>query len=481
VTDTAQTGSPLTLPLSAGDRPFELSQAEASLVADDWAWLFLRLNPYYMHDYRLCIGAPEPAWLELRERRRPGSSVVATTNRLRALIDGGTGKTNATEFLDRLSEAVARLDSRYFAVGKQPLTGSLDGLRYCPLSLAEYLAKSADPTLLQRITIRDFDAARDYGVGTWLDPRKRSLPRLDAGCSWFFHANEPIWAAHTWAIRSPKFIYHALESGEKVIVGSEGHASEVTEEMRVYLGANDKNGSLQRLSKGQPLPTMEPGETSTRLEFLVCLDGYIQPQLDRLLPIAEKLKDVHRKYFPEAVKRGAVEGYVPTISDPRSVITAPDLHSFNLLAPMMRDPSPLKRHWRQVCIDVGAPLRKQFEHVAKDLKAQQTALSEQLSLPIRQRTGRKGNDRSHWLKKALGAVELHLSGGEKPLSQAAVAKAFFDPASAKFPVARGISTPTSTTVLNDHDRDLAEARKAFEVGRNMVLGWYEFIAALDRP
>lgn len=47
-----------TLKISDGSYPFSLSDEEEKLSADDWAWLFLRLNPLYRHDYDLQKNTP---------------------------------------------------------------------------------------------------------------------------------------------------------------------------------------------------------------------------------------------------------------------------------------------------------------------------------------------------------------------------------------------------------------------------------------
>lgn len=478
--------SPLTLPLAEKTYPFELSEAESRLKADGWAWLFLRLNPFYRHDYRLFVGAPEAAWLDLLKRRRQGNTVLQSNIGLLKYVRGDRSpRMGAAESSPGLSPELAGLDCRYFSINKQPLTGPLEGLKLKPLTLAEYLAESTDQDLLQKLTVRDFDAPRDYGIGAWHDPDVATLAELPEGCSWFFHATEPIWQANTWAIRKPRPIHHVLPDGKKIQVGSDGHVFEVNE-MRVFHGAADSVGTLMMLSTHKPIPPTIDGHSSTKLEFLVSLDGYVKPQVARILPIAEKLKARHRQYFPSAVKRGAIESFVPTVFDPdgRPASEPPGL--FDLLGRLRRDPSAMRRHWRHVCIDVAAPLVAQFKQLTKELESHQRALADQLVVSIRQREGRKGDGRNHWLKKALAAIELHLSGGETPLSQASIARAFFDPADPNFWIARGSHPPPTASTrprspLKEHDSGLAEAREAFECGRNIVLGWYEFVASPERP
>jgi hypothetical protein len=467
------TPADLTLPLVVGERPFRLSEEEAAFNGDDWAWLFLRLNPLYRHDYMLYRGSPDPQWQRLKETIRPGNLLCPSRSY-------GTAP--------QLPRAWAALDSRYFSVEKHPLTSESDGvLPYAAVSLEDYLKSDGDPSLLAKIKVRDFDAPRDYGIGTWVDPKEVRLARLPQGCSWFFYWNEPLWHTNTIGIKSPPAIFHVHTDGSQFQVGS-------TQPVAFFNGLTmyrrGEGWQAIELLVGTRLPANIHEVPATLFDFLVCLDGYIEPQVNRVRPIAAAIKERHRSLDRASVARGNAIGRMPEIFDPGSPARADrTLPISGHFRDMTRDPSRMRKHWRQVSIDLAGPLKAQLKAAVDALKAEQHELRSDFPLAQRSRTRVGTRHGDHWLKQALCAVELHLGAFRNPqgsgFSQEAMARAFYNDEYASYWSLRGLPPPPpnrqSTGGKKTRDSELGLTRRALSRGHAFVQHWYEFLSTLEKP
>lgn len=488
-----------TLPINQNSNYiFALSEGEKLLGTDDWTWLFLRLNPYYRHDYDLYKGAKSEKWISLRKKFNPGRTlispvpmslppfVVVTKNQ--QLVSVATRPTTLTD--DDLA-----CDSRYFCINKVPLSGACDGLLYESISLEKYLEQQAVNISLNEVTLRDFEAPREYGIATWVDPENRELERIEKG-SWFYLSQEPIWQANVFAICQPDPIYFKLKSGEKIIIGSNGAVKTMLE-----IDARDSYGSSLskiRINKNRPIPTRFDSESSTILDFLICLDDNVAPQLDRVQAIAAELKEIHRTYYKNAIARGTASDFKPIIFNPDFKSTSIDIPTMGTYSQMKRDPNFFQKNWRQVRIDVAAPFVEQMKTVLEQLEDQQLALGDQLAFPIRRRNFRLSEQGDHPLKKALCCVELHLhknlrsndilQDGEspqtetRPNSQEMMANAFFlkdSPYYSKIRSADPDRYITKTDSLCNSGHHLSGVREALENGTSLVLSWYHFIANMN--
>jgi hypothetical protein len=474
-----------TLPLAKGNYPFRLTENDAPLNGDDWAWSFLRLNPFYRYDFKL-VGAQRELRPRLDEARRlinlfrmkalPADSPVLRLPRSLPLLP--------TE----LPQVVADLDSRYFVLEDKPLFRPLRQFSVVPSTLQEWLNEHGGIADLARLDIREFDAPRDYGISAWMPPDNPTLDRLKPGESWFHLLNEPIWAAGTWALRPsnvPRI--HIAATGQKAMVGTETHTVVVKEKVEKRAPNFDVEITHQLIS-GRPVPLRYGSEKSTELYFLICLDGYVGPQLDALLPIAKDLKALHRSYFPKAVARGTAKGFVPVIEDPLDLTAKMNCSLDALFTSLTRAPSRCRKNWRAVTIDVAAPMVEQFENLTDRLIKIQDSLSAQLTFPLRMREGRVNGD--HWLKKSLCVLELYFQGcGDKNVhpSLLTMARAFYDEVDPIYPSLRGkqamrlpvVSKAAKNAGNADHPK-LEVVKEALENAQLLALGWYEFIACPGR-
>jgi len=393
-----------TLPLADGNYPFLLTEKDEARSTDNWAWSFLRLNPYYRHDFELVRVRPG-VHSHLDEARR-----LISHFRIKQLPPGSQPIWPPAYDLPlptELPDAVANLDSRYFIADGKPIRRRHQQFAYVPATLQEWLNDHGGIASIAQLDIREFDAARDYGLSDWVHPDRQSLEDLEADQSWFHYINEPVWSAGTWALRpSNKPLIHIDSSGREITVGTQ-QQPEIVTKITVLKGA-DPEGTVKQLVVGQPLPLDYLSTKSTELHFLICLDGYVEPQLAAMRPIADDLKTLHQQYFPKAVAKGSNSNFVPIIKDPREITEQVPA----ILASMFRDltQSPIKsrKNWRAITVDVAAPIVKQFEDLTKQLVEIQDSLADQLTFPLRKRIGRTGGD--HWLKKNLSVLELYFYG-----------------------------------------------------------------------
>jgi len=352
----------LTLPLLTNGSPFALSEGEAAFSGDQWAWLFLRLNPRYRHDWAL----------------------FKRTQQLRA------GARENDKIVDRLGTVPTRLlglDSRRFSFEQKPLDGGDTlGVKYKACSLKAAIER---PHLdVQRIRWREFESAVDYGIGGWIDPRHVYLPHLGEGENWFYLSVEPIWGSQSSALRAGAVKWREAPDARRIIVGAEAP---------VQWGAS------------------WPDSQSTELDFLVCLDSDVQSQLRRVCAIATALNG----QVDPPVRRDARALEFPRVFTPEAAQRALRV---NLFASVQKAPSVQGLHWRHVVIDFAASLDRQFKALKKALQREKGATPGLKS--FRQREGRRSSPDGDgdWLKKALATVEYLKVFVEAGLSQNAAIK-----------------------------------------------------------
>lgn len=470
-----------TLPLAKGNYPFRLTEEDRARSSDNWAWSFLRLNPYYRHDYNLIVARPnvlplldevERAINHFRMKTLPAEySSIRRTGSIPALPT-------------TLPKAVAALDSRYFMFNGEPLSPPPKHFSSEPATLQGWLNKQGGIANISRLDIRDIDAPRDYGIAAWMHPDKQTLEELPPGASWFHFINEPVWSAGTWALH-PSNVQrvHTTTCGQKIIVGIESHpvvVEQITE--RIWPEA----GTVKRLVPGRPIPPKFGSKRSTELYFLICLDGYIEPQLDAVEPIAEELKALHKKYFSTAVARLSLPDFVPTIQNPHDPATQLNGSLNGLFKSLTRTPTRNRNNWRAITIDVAAPLVEQFIFLKKRLIELQKSLAKELTFPLRKRT--RGVNGDHWLKKDLCVLELYSFGfgdeNEHP-SVLAMTRAFYDKGDPMYRFVRNESAmqnshPTSIRITSDSAEhpEIKVVVKALKNAKALALGWYELVAWL---
>jgi hypothetical protein len=473
----------LTCPPVTGAYPFKLTNEEQSRNNDNWAWSFLRLNPYYRHDFDL-VRIRHGVQSHLDEARR-----LISHFRIKQLPPGSNPmRTPAYDFPlpTSLPDAIADLDSGYFIVDGKPIPPTLHQFVHVPTTLQEWLNNHGGIASIVQLDIREFDAPRDYGIADWIHPDRQSLEVLEAGQSWFHFINEPVWCAGTWALRpSNKPLIHIDSSGQKIIVGTEKRP-EVTKEITV-IQENDPEVTVKRLERGHPLPLNYHSTSSTELHFLICLDGNVEPQLAAVRPIADDLKALHGQYFHEAIAKGTCSNFVPIIKDPLDL----DQQVHGILAGMFKDltQSRIKsrKNWRAITIDVAAPMVKQFEDLKKQLIEIQDSVSGQLTFPLRKRVGRTSGD--HWLKRNLSVLELYFYGFDNSdvnSSLLAMTRAFYDECDPLYLAIREETTEQSPKILlsetkaldADHPK-LHLIKEALDNAKELSLAGYEFLGSLN--
>lgn len=464
------------MPLSEGSYPFSLSEDEANLSLDNWAWRFLRLNPLYQHDYALWKNRAKE-WKDVPRRFTRNGSIVFPRPQDLAVVVYGEGAQPPSP------DAVLHLDSRYFMVDGEPLGFRPDKWKYEPVTLGEYIRQSSRENLLGQVRIRDFDAPVDYGIGAWVDPSLLLTPDLpldeDAvNPSWFYHVNEPIWEAGSWAFVSPDMEIARLPDGQKLGV-SRGNSARETNNWTEYRIVDEKPVPVRTttLKIGAPLPATSSALTPTQFRFLVCLDGYVSPQLATAFRLARDFFELHKKYHRQSVQRGAPAKSVELEKLPNTSGNGASLFS-QLVRPAVRQ----RKHWRVVTIDVAAALPKQRQEIEKELKWQQELLASDLSFPIRRRARDEAEKRNNALKRALCLVELHLAGIEGEfLSQSRMNSAIYCSDTSAYYDLRDLSVPERvaepSTGIKQQEGHLDRIREGLEFGKQLVLGWYEFEAS----
>jgi hypothetical protein len=466
-------------PLAKGSYPFSLSQEEENLSLDDWAWLFLRLNPLYQHDYALRKNRAEH-WKNVPSHFR-GQGPVVFPQLSDVVIYAGEQDPSRTS----LHAAIAQLDSRYFTVDGEPLGSMSDKWAYEPVTLAEYIARSSTEVVLEQIRIRDFDAARDFGIGVWLDPAQKTLPDLPThkevvSPSWFHHVNEPIWEAGSWAFMRPEVRTMTLADGQKLEFGRRETARERTSWTQYQMiEGKPEPGETIEVKIGEPLPVTSSKLTGTQFQFLVCLDGYVRPQLATAFRLAKEFQALHKKYHPQSVQRGA-----PAKSVDLDELPNASGRGMNLFSQLKSGAVRQRKNWRAVTIDVAAALGQQQDEIEKELIWQQKSLGDTLTFPIRKRARDEGETKNDARKRALCLLELHLFGSEEGyLSQVRMNSAIYCSDTPAYHEIRGLSIPEHVTQpdtgIKQEEGYLDRIREGLDFGKQLALGWYEFEASLQ--
>lgn len=481
-----------TLPLVEGSYPFSLTEEEKCFSLDEWAWLFLRLNPLYQHDFKLWSGR-EKNWGHLSNQYPKNRLVVPRLPQITPLPE----KSNIAPPAIVLPSEVGNLDSRYFTLDGDPLGNESGYLQYRAITLAEYLNEHRDAELLQRICVREFDAAKDYGIGAWVDPKTRQLPSLQSAqiganlaeqtgemtppwrASWFFNVNEPIWRVNTWSLAPAEPVLRKLVDNQTVQIGTSSVAKRVLEMTVFKTDGVDHVPMEMALHVGNPLPLMGNGLTATQLQFYVCLDGYVQPQVDMAFRVAAELLALHKQYDKKVVQRGAARVPIDIVR----LAAHGTKHQDGIDSVLGQAAVRMRQNWCAVTIDVAAALPEQKTEVVQRLKDDQEALGPALTFPIRERSRGETNVRENTLKRALCVFELHkhsLSEDGAGLSQLAMNKAIYCDDNAAYYELRGLSvSPHKVKGLNARSQagHLNRIREALDLGKGMVLGWYEFVAS----
>ncbi len=470
-----------TLPLDENNNyPFRLTVEDKGRSNDNWAWSFLRLNPYYRHDFNVVLARPD-VQPHLDEAKR-----LIFRFRMKTLPDEYASirhPMSLPTLPTELPKAVADLDSRYFILDGEPLCPPREQFSSDPATLQGWLNQQGGIANIARLDIRDIDAPRDYGIAAWVHPDQQTLEELPPGCSWFHFINEPVWSVGTWALRPsnvPRM--HTTASGREIMVGTEERTvivKEVTERL-----APDFGEAVRQLVVGRPIPLMYGSKKSTELYFLICLDGYIEPQVNAVRPIANDLKALHRAYFPKAIARGSLPDFVPIIENPHDPATQLTAPLSGLFKSLTQAPTRNRKHWRAITIDVAAPMVEQIDYLTKRLLEIQDSIAAQLTFPLRKRTGRTDGD--HWLKKNLSVLELYFYGFDgdsvRP-SLLAMTRAFYDEDDPMYHSIRGKSTTQrseksligASELHADHPK-LEVIKEALANAQDLARGWYEFVA-----
>lgn len=459
------------LPFSAGDCPFDLSEAERKLKPDHWAWLFLRLNPLYQHDYVLwkAQAVTMPALL------RPNGPIVP--------LAPGAPATS-------VPEALRQLDSRHFALDGAPLGGRLDHWTFVSETLGAYL--DAHPEVdLRAIRVREFDAPGDYGIGAWLDPATLHPPELPHAPatgrgSWFHHVNEPIWEVHPEAVMQAKMLLHELPDGQWIAFGRDHYAraSDTMCKAGPDRAANPQDEFAPPQQRPRTIPLL-PSSTSTALaptqvRFLVCLDGYVRPQVDMAFALASECRELHREHNAAFITGS-------TLAEPVK-IEAPLVlsgRSTGIFVGLSGAAVRVRKNWCAVTIDVAGPLGGQQEHVEAALLKMQKALGKALTFAIRLRSPNEKSASDNPLKRALCTIELRMHGDTRRKRRSVMPYGLINQAiycNDTYAYYNVRDQPVKPAVKQNKGGlpelgNLENVRASLKLGRGMALGWYELLAS----
>jgi hypothetical protein len=423
----------LTLPIGPGGEEFALGSTDLS--RDEWAWRFLRLNPSYRRDYRL--------WREREEALQIDGQALRPNQSIARLLRDPT---------EKAAQALLQLDSRYFTVNGEVLGPKHSKHKLESKTLGAYLDAQREghsgQDQLRGVLVRDFDAPREYGVGAWLSP-EAGLPEapLDAARqdgvvqpSWFFHLNEPVWSCRSPHVLERRPNTYLLPDGQMAMLGA--HRFTAVRVERIALSAEHR---------------------PRRIEFKICLDGYIKQQLAAIERVCAELQD----YV------GSEREDTPESDDPPFSI-----------APTQFDCAPARqrRNWYGITMMNWRVVPDTFKDLRHQLESEQKTLGDKLTFPLRQR-GRGDCDPDHnILKRGLCLFEMQSissSGGTTdPLSQARLNDMVFCTDHPDFYAFRNLEIPPE--VANQRGARatagrLDQVREGLEFGHRMTNGWYEFL------
>ncbi|BDT66121.1 hypothetical protein os1_02740 [Comamonadaceae bacterium OS-1] len=302
--------------------------------------------------------------------------------------------------------------------------------------------------------------------------------------SWFYHVNEPIWQVNTLAFAHPKpssISLSTLPDGQRIDFGSLQIAYPLEWTQYVWVDRRLSGEVIQKVQKGMPIPVNTPqGLKGTQFQFLVCLDGYVRPQLAMAFRIANAFRDLHKKHHPQSVQRGA-----PAIAVEIEVLPNAAGSGMGLYAQLSGPAVRIRKNWRVVTIDVAGALTGQQEYVDRKLIQQQKELGDQLTFPLRLRPRGEDDLKDNALKRALCIYELHRHGADsqgtqRPLSHMRISHAIYCEDMPEYYDVRGIPIPPSVANARASTPSadfLDRAREGLELGSNLIQGWYEFVTS----
>ena len=504
-----------TLSLLAGNYPFLLSEHE-QLPTDQWAWRFLRLNPYYRYDYNL------------RLQKRPG--ILSRYNRpgdeTRAQI------ARKKEFLN--------LDSRYFLFKGEVASAPLSWPSIKRITIEEYLTNQglSDGDIDTRfLSLRRLESVEYYGISYWFDPALVELPRLEKNQSWFFYEKIVPWNVGDRRIVVPerqtvlfgpprmaqsidreeayarakgdhesiedsfvrKTLLDILENSKKhwdgfyITVGEQGGVRRTGRDI-----AHERELAGEELTPVQKRAlTFERGFFGeTEIAFLIDLNKRLRSQIAYVTHIAKSFQELHQSEGLSKKLPVPPLGFQPLAFHPDRVTGS----AAGLLcgaSPSMSLGRKVRSNLRLVILDVRFSLPVQIRQIEQQLDQEQKELDkileEQGKQPLlsRKKTGRAVEGGDHWLKRALTLTELHINLAEKNsgkcLSPEKLCRAVYDTSDETFyPLLREESISSNNKGTKDRTNDVLlnrdEAAKqsetikgALRVGRNLVLGEYLFL------
>jgi hypothetical protein len=440
--------------LDAGAHPFALTDAECGMSGDDWAWRFLRLNPFYRHDFAL--HAKRLAWLD----------------RLR---DADTA-----QWLAAFDE-IRHLDARYFRIGSTVPGTVQDGTAVVSCTLDDYLAAHPDVDLAD-VAVRPFDSERLYGIADWFDPASDALPALPAGQSWFFDTIEPIVEMGDRFSTGPEPLSLIGPSGSAVRVGLDCGVRREERPRRVgRVERLNVNGEWSVTSEDLvDLDATRPGFTR-HAEMLVAisLDGHLPPQIRAISKIAHDYRQLlDTRVSGVRAPRAGIE-YRPLVFRPDPAVTQPFGEMRARLAGLADEPPFIRQNWYLALIDVAHPLPAQFTAIERRLRECQDREPQAATLAKRMRGQRRRKlTGDFWLKRALCTLELQLNLAAycegKPLAAEQVAHAVYDAADPLHRIVwRGDTWRSARRV---ESVDLTSMRDAARLGRHLSARGYGFLA-----
>ncbi|WP_118178392.1 hypothetical protein [Paraburkholderia phosphatilytica] len=392
--------------LDPGPHPFAATEAECRMNGDDWAWRFLRLNPFYRHD--CALAKSRPALLdELCATGLPGSQAAF--------------------------DEIKAFDVRYFRLGSMVAGSADDWTEVAPCTLGAYLAAHPhiEPT---EVSLRNLDCARLYGIADWFDPAVEALPALPEGRSWFFGTSAPIVEMGDRFSIAPFARMQRAPSGREVCVGHEGSVRREERPRRV--------GRVERMNeRGEWIVTSEnlidldvtrPGFAQvSEMLFAVSLDGHLPPQIRAVSEIAHAYRQLlNTQVSARRLPRARID-YRPLVFRPDPAVTEPFGEMRARLANLADAPALIRQNWYLVLVDVAHALPAQFTAIEKRLREcqQRERHAAELAKLVR-KPSRQKLPGDFWLKRALCALELQLNLAPycegKPLAEERVARAVYD-------------------------------------------------------
>lgn len=504
--------------LAAGHYPFSLAKNE-QLSGDQWAWRFLRLNPYYRYDYQL----------RLKKRPKALQKFAGPIGEARADL------VKTKDFLD--------LDSRYFLFKGETATAPLSWPNIKRLTLKEYLLGcgiTLDEFDYRQLKIRRLLPSIYYGISYWFDPDVVELPKLGPNQSWFFNERKVPWRVGDRRIVRPKrqtILYgpprmaphidrEAAYSKHKAqiegiedptllsfLLGSldsskarwdEGSTIEIGESSDIC--RDDKLDEADRRRKlGEIISphkehqlTYDSGfSRKTEIVFLLDLNRRLEYQIAHMGRIATSFQKLLQREGLSKKLPVAPPGFQPLAFHPDRIAGSSANSVFlNFVLSRTCERSNRENH-RMVILDVAFSLPSQIRRIEEQLDDEQKHIDSLLKsqgkkgLIGRQKTGRAVKGGDHWLKRALILLELHITlaakNSERCLSAEKLCRAVYDKTDGSFyPLLTRESIPSvkndARTALKDaplSDDDIhtktETIKDALEVAKELALEEYLFL------